>query len=234
MQKIGNDAVSNPTRNAAPSCRITTTQDGKVLSSPGYNFVFRRDDGFFARWGRTFQEDPDYSPYGPEIADIEISTICHGVGHPCRFCYKQNGPVGQNMSLATFKKILVRLPPTVTQIAFGIGDIDANPDLWDIFQHCREHDVVPNVTINGARMTSEHYDRLAVLCGAVAVSHYEDDVCFDAVQHLADAGLQQVNIHQIISKETYKDAERVIRAAKQDPRRTRAETPMNSTWWIRC
>lgn len=199
-------------------CHIHNTPDGKVLSSPGYNFVFRRADGFFARWGRTFKEDPDYSPYGPEIADIEVSTICHGVGQPCRFCYKQNGPVGQNMSLATFQKILACLPPTVTQIAFGIGDIDANPDLWDIFQHCRDKGVVPNVTINGARMTLDHYARLAWLCGAVAVSHYEDDVCFNAVQHLVAAGLQQVNIHQIISKETYEDAERVIRAVKQDPR----------------
>jgi len=156
---------------------ITNTPQVRTLQSPRYNYLFRKSDGFFARWGETKQHDPEYSPFGPEIADIEISTVCHGVGcKPCSFCYKSNTARGHNMRLDTFKRVFTALPPTVTQIAFGIGDIDANPDLWAILRHCREYDVVPNITINGDRMTDEHYQRLASLCGAVAVSHYNDDV----------------------------------------------------------
>ena len=123
------------------------------------------------------------------------------------------------MSLETFKTIFSKFPPTLTQIAFGIGDIDANPDLWDIFQHCRANGIIPNVTINGDRMTDERYQKLAELCGAVAVSRYKPvDVCYDAVQELSSRGLWQVNIHMLLSQETYMDCLDLIYDAKEDPR----------------
>ena len=58
------------------------------------------------------------------------------------------------------------------QIAFGIGSIDANPDMFPIFDYCRANGVVPNVTINGYNLTDEIATRLANTCGAVAVSFY--------------------------------------------------------------
>ena len=99
------------------------------------------------------------SVFGPEIADIEISTICHGIPPvgmdkpvPCKFCYKSNSGRGENMSLDTFKQIFHKFPRSLTQIAFGIGDIDSNPDLWNIMRYCRDNNyqfIVPNVTVNG-------------------------------------------------------------------------------------
>jgi len=55
----------------------------KKVRSNGYSYDFNKDTGFFARWGDTFDDDPTYSPFGPEILDIEISTICDG---GCSFC----------------------------------------------------------------------------------------------------------------------------------------------------
>jgi MoaA/NifB/PqqE/SkfB family radical SAM enzyme len=123
------------------------------------------------------------------------------------------------MSLETFQRVFEKLPPTLTQIAFGIGSIDANPDLWAIFQHCREHGVVPNVTINGDRMTDADYDRLVELCGAVAVSRYElKDVCYNAVQELTSRGMQQVNIHMVLAEETYGQCRELLQDAATDSR----------------
>jgi len=203
-----------------PICQITQSASMKALVSPKYNYIFQKKDGGFARWGATEEDDPDLSPFGPEIADIELSTACSGItGTPCKFCYKSNRPVGENMSLETFKKVFAALPPTLTQIAFGLGNIDANPDLWAIFSHCRENDIVPNVTINGARMTDDYYGALANLCGAVAVSRYDPkDVCYDAVEKLAEAGLEQVNIHQLLCEETYESCFELIEDVKTDPR----------------
>jgi MoaA/NifB/PqqE/SkfB family radical SAM enzyme len=175
-------------------------------------------NGDFVRYGRTIREDPLYGP-GPEIADIEISTTCHGINNkPCSFCYKSNTPRGENMSIETFKAVFANLPETVGQIAFGIGDIDGNPDIWKIFRHCRENKVVPNITINGARLTDHHVKMLAHFCGAVAVSRYEPDLCYNTVKRLTDAGLQQVNIHMLLSAQTYKECFKVISDAKEDPR----------------
>ena len=65
------------------------------------------------------------------------------------------------MSLETFKKLAAKLPRMVGQIAFGIGDIDSNPDMWKIFDHARSLKIVPNVTVNGAGITDEIAQRLA-------------------------------------------------------------------------
>jgi MoaA/NifB/PqqE/SkfB family radical SAM enzyme len=191
----------------------------KRLRTPGYNYNFDPKTGLFIRWGHTYDEDPFMSPYGPEIADIEISTVCSGIrGKPCKYCYKSNTSVGQNMSLETFKKVFHNLPKNIMQIAFGIGDVDGNPDMLKIFEYCRAHSVVPNVTINGDRLTTVIVHRLVNVCGAIAVSNHDKDVCYNAVKTLTDAGMEQVNIHQVVSKETINDCYEVIYDATVDPR----------------
>lgn len=167
------------------------------VSVPGYNLVFDRKTGFMARWGNSRDENPVFSPVGPEIADIEISTVCHGIGKtmenrvPCSWCYKSNTGTGENMSFEKFQSVLEKFPETLTQIAFGIGDIDGNPDLWRIMQLARDHGVIPNVTVNGMGVDETVAKRLAGLCGAVAISHYGDDLCFNAVDIIHKAKLKE-------------------------------------------
>lgn len=187
----------------------------KGFKSPYYNYIFNYATGFFMRWGKTLEEDPEYSPFGPEILDIEISTKC---SNGCSFCYKSNTDSGSYMTLETFKNIFKTFPKLLTQIAFGIGDIDASPDMWQIMDYCRENKVVPNITINGERMTEEYYKLLADKCGAVAVSHYNDDSCFSAVDSLSNLGMKQVNIHKLLSNETYEDCLELMKKTKSDKR----------------
>ena len=187
----------------------------KVLKSPSYNYYFDKQSGFFARWGKTKEDDPSFSPVGPEIADIEISTICHKA---CKFCYKSNTSKGKYMTLETFKVIFDKLPKTVTQIAFGIGDIDGNPDLYKIMKYCRDNKVIPNLTINGNRMKEADYKYLVELCGAVAVSCYDKDVCYNTIKKLTDLGLKQTNIHMLLSAQTYNDCFQLIYDSANDQR----------------
>ena len=90
----------------------------KVFKSLEYHFVFDMSNGFFARWGKNKEDDPEFSPFGPEILDLELSTICH---RGCKFCYKSNMAQGKNMSFDTFKIIFDKFPKQLTQIAFGVG-----------------------------------------------------------------------------------------------------------------
>jgi len=188
----------------------------RVCNTPQYNWRFNTETGFFMRWGKTLEDDPQFSPYGPEILDIEVSTICHGPGKPCPWCYKSNTAQGRNMSLETFKVVLDKIPKNLTQIAFGIGDIDSNPDLFDMFAWSRSKGVIPNVTINGWRMTDILYNKLARLCGAVAVSHYSDEECLNAVWELTSRGMDQVNIHKLLAKETLDECYKLIDLASKD------------------
>lgn len=188
---------------------IKKSKDLSTYKSDTYNWIFNSSTGFFARWGKTINDNPQVSPIGPEIADIEISTVCDGInGIPCTWCYKSNNSIGDNMTLSTFDKIVKTINPygNLKQIALGIGSIDANPDLVPILMYCREHNIVPNITVNGAKLENKfdgktYLEWLSSLCGAVAVSHYNDDICFNAVKALSDSNLKQINIHQILAAE---------------------------------
>ena len=81
----------------------------------------------------------------------------------------------QNLGkLEEFKVLFHKLPKTLTQIAFGIGDLqDLDAEMWKIFDYCRHNDyqeVIPNVTINGNFLTYDKAHKLKELMGAVAVS----------------------------------------------------------------
>jgi len=197
---------------------IVDTDKVKVLKSENYNFLFNKSDGFFARYGKTAEDDGDLNVSLPEIIDMEISTACHGVGTPCKFCYKSNTSKGEYMNFETFKKVFAKLPSSITQLAAGIGDIDSNPDIWKIFEYCRENSVIPNVTINGARMTSEYFDNLATYCGAVAVSVYDKNLTYNAIKELTDRGMKQINIHFMISEQSIYTAYEVINDMQTDSR----------------
>ena len=196
--------------------KIIENDKVKILKSENYNFVFNKRNGVFARWGKTEDDDPEFGL--AEIADIEISTICHGVGSACDFCYKSNTSQGGNMSLETYKQLLDKLKIPLTQVALGIGDIDGNPELWSIMKYTRECGIIPNITINGARMTSEHYDKLSELCGAVSVSLYDEDTTFNAVKELTDRGMKQINIHALVAEETYDKIKDLFKKTKTDER----------------
>jgi len=199
----------------------------EYLRSSEYNWMFNPKSGFFMRSGKTLDHDPDYSPLGPEIADIEVSTVCSGpFGTPCAWCYKSNTASGENMLLETFIKVFNNINPykNLTQIAFGVGDIDANPDLISMFEYCRENSVVPNITVNGARLYNRYkdgktfYEKIAELCGAVAVSHYGDNICFNAVKQFTDLGMTQCNIHKILAEDTLDECMDLLKKRQKDSR----------------
>jgi hypothetical protein len=125
------------------------------------------------------------------------------------------------MSLATFKQLFKTFPKTVTQIAFGITSVGSHPELFDIFQHCRDNHVIPNVTVNGSdNLTDEQVTKLVNVCGAMAISVVwpNQEKGFNLIKRLTDAGLKQCNIHFMISKQTIKNAYEVVKAMKEDPR----------------
>ncbi len=190
----------------------------KVIQSPGYNYIFNKANGFFARWGATKQEDPAMAPF-PEILDIEVTTICN---NGCPFCYKGNTKNGRNMSLDTFKGILDKMEyqgtPFLTQIAFGAdAGATSNPDLFDMMRYARSKGVVPNITV--ADITDSTADTLVELCGAVAVSRYANkNKCYDSVKKLTDRGFKQTNIHVMLSQETLAQVWETIKDYKDDER----------------
>jgi hypothetical protein len=192
----------------------------KIVRSKNYNYNFDFNTGYFARWGKTKEDDPEMSPL-PEILDFEITTSCTGPGGKlCSFCYKSNTPKGKNTSFETFKNVFDKIneEKILTQIAFGAdATCRSNPDIWKMMEYCRANKVIPNITV--ADIDDETADKLAVNCGACAVSRYADkNYCYNSVEKLVKRGMTQCNIHQMISKETLSQAYETIEDYHSDPR----------------
>ena len=200
-----------------------------------FHMLFLKRSGFTVKWGKTLKEDPPYCPFGPEIADIEITKMCRGIRDkegnraPCGHCYKSNSPSGSYMSFDTFKKIFYKIneSKTLTQIAFGV-DAEAsdvlNPDIWRIFNFCIEGGVTPNVTV--ADIDEYTAKKLVQRCGAVAVSYYglvDKNRCYDSVKLLVDEAEKinknmKINIHCLLSEETYDSVFELLEDRLKDPR----------------
>jgi len=190
----------------------------KICRSKLYNYEFDKRTGFTKTWGKTVDDDPIMAPANT-ILDIEISTVCN---KSCSFCYKGNSPNGgENMSLDTYKDIINKFPNQngvffLQQVALGIGSVEGNPDLFDILEYTRSTGIIPNLTINGKDISDEHIEKLASLTGSIAVSHYNDNDCFETIHRLAEAKrvdkatLKQINIHKMLSEETYESCTQLL------------------------
>ncbi len=206
--------------------------------SKNYNFNFNKKDGYFERWGKTTatEDDPDYSPFGPEILDLEISSSVRpedkhlydesrlvndgGCLGSCDFCYKSNGKFPTyNMNLDEFKTIISKMPKSLTQIAFGILNYRSNPDFIAMAKYSRSKGIIPNFTMHGLdNITEIEAKEISELFGACAVSCYNKNATYKTIKKLTDNGMDQVNIHYMISKETYDEAFNIIDDMKMDDR----------------
>ena len=208
-----------------------------------FHMMFRKSDGFTAKWGRTMDDDPTHCPWGNEIADIEITTACRGIRsidkatgktsvndcdrRVCDFCYKSNKPNGSYMPFDTFKAVFDKMnqPRTMTQIALGVdAECRTNPDVWRIMDYCNENGVTPNVTV--ADIGKETAENIVRRCGACAVSCYERNrnCCYDSIKLLTDEAKRQgkdsfkVNMHLLVSHETEKFVFEVLNDRLNDER----------------
>jgi len=191
----------------------------KAVKSGVYNFIFDKRTGLHMRWGRDADDDPEFGPVGPEILDLEISV--NGCPNMCPWCYKGNtNEKPTNMTFETFKKIVDKMPPCLTQIAFGITGVQTNPDFIRMLKYCYETGIVPNFTLSGIDLTDEIAKEIVRYIGAVAVSAYSHmkDLCYDTIRKFLDLGVKQTNMHLLVSAENLSFVYEVLDDIKKDER----------------
>jgi len=134
-------------------------------------------------------------------------------------CYKDNGVNREsiNMSFEQFKIIIDKMP-WLTQIAFGICDVDSNKDMIKMMEYAKIKSIIPNFTCNGNKVTTEFANKISKICGAVAVSIVNKENSYNAIKKFTDAGMSQVNVHYMLSQETYDRAFKIIDDMVSDSR----------------
>lgn len=134
----------------------------------------------------------------PLLIDVGIMGSCL---NSCSFCYQ--GPTKEpHMTFENFKTIIDQVKDHTNQVALGgRGDPNLHPQFKEIVEYSRSNGVVPNYTTSGRNLTDEQIE-ISKICGAVAVSAYDRDFTYDALERLMNANIK-TNIHMIFTRESF-------------------------------
>lgn len=170
-----------------------------------YELLFQSSTGLEILQGINGNPDP-FSLCLPSLLDVGVMGTCQ---NRCTFCYQ--GRIQQpNMKLSDFMSIIDYIKVHTNQVALGgRGDPNKHPHFKEMLEYCRKNNVVPNYTTSGIDLTEDEIE-ISKMCGAVAVSEYEKDFTYNAIQKFLDAGIK-TNIHQILHKGTFNKCLSIIR-----------------------
>ena len=169
----------------------------KSFKNDEYEILFNTHSGLEITRGINGHDDP-FSMQMASLLDIGVMGTCK---HKCVFCY-QGHTDRPNMTLSDFKSIIDETCYHVNQVALGgRGDPNHHENFGEIIEYCRSKNVVPNYTTSGIGITDEQIE-ISKMCGAVAVSDYEQPYTYKALDSLIEAGVK-TNIHQIFSSESF-------------------------------
>lgn len=158
--------------------------------------VLKEKDGF---------EEPFYLEF-PSLLDIGIMGNCQ---NKCSFCY-QGDYQQPNMKLEHFKLIIDQIKDKTMQIALGgRGDPNKHENFKEIIEYSVINNVVPSYTTSGNNLKDEEVE-ISKKCGAVAVSNYNKDFTYLALQKFMDAKIK-TNIHYVVTSETIDNAINLIK-----------------------
>lgn len=177
----------------------------KIIETGRYVIIFNVENGKEIMFGKRDFPDPFILDY-PNLIDIGIMGHCP---NKCKFCY-QGGQEQPNMRLEDFRRIIDESKTYTNQVALGgRGDPNLHENFGEIVGYARENVVVPNYTTSGLGLTSEHIE-ISKMCGAVAVSDYDQDFTHSALQRLMDSDIK-TNLHFLLSKESLEKAVNILK-----------------------
>jgi MoaA/NifB/PqqE/SkfB family radical SAM enzyme len=154
--------------------------------------------GLFARGDLANGVRPEWSPMGPDLADIHITDYCPMT---CDYCYRESDPSkSTHMTVVDFRNILMAMRRTVNQIAIGGGSPQHHPQFIEILETAHHMGIVPSYTTNGLDMTDEILEASKKFCGAVAVSMHNFEFAIKTVKRMIAYGVPTA-IHVILSRD---------------------------------
>lgn len=169
-----------------------------------YEVYFNSNTGVEVLRGCNGNLDP-FSTDLPLMIDVGVMGHCE---NKCAICY-QGHKSENNMRLEDFKLLIDQVKGHVNQVALGgRGDPNHHPDFQKIVEYARKNDVVPNYTTSGIGLTHEQIE-ISKICGAVAVSDYEAEYTYAAINKFILAGIK-TNMHIVLSRATVAKAIKIL------------------------
>jgi len=170
-----------------------------------YIIIFNRKTGQEILSGVNGNPDP-FILESPNMIDVGIMGHCL---NRCKICY-QGDNQEPNMKLEDFREIMIQTGKHVNQVALGgRGDPNLHENFKEILECCHEYGVVPNYTTSGNNLTDEQVEITKKYCGAVAVSNYDKDFTYVAIDKFLKVNMK-TNIHFVLTRDSFVDAIKII------------------------
>lgn len=182
----------------------TPLRFNRYFSNNDYEMFYDTNLGVEIIRGINGKSDP-FSLELPSLLDIGIMGHCI---HKCYFCYQ--GHINEpNMKLEDFKFIIDQVKHHTNQVALGgRGDPNQHENFREIVEYARRNNVVPNYTTSGIGLTDEQIE-ISKLCGAVAVSDYDKDYTYEAIDRFINADVK-TNIHLLFTQGTFDKCVKIL------------------------
>lgn len=180
----------------------------KVVKDDKYIIIFNTETGQEILTGTGGNPDPFVLEY-PSLIDCGIMGHCL---NDCPTCYQGNN-TQSHMSLENFKLIVDQSKNYTNQIAVGgHGDPNLHPQFKEMIEYAKLNTVewknnsiiIINYTTSGNNLSDDQVE-ISKMCGAVAVSDYDQPFTYSAINRFLNAGIK-TNIHFIFSSERFERA----------------------------
>jgi hypothetical protein len=177
----------------------------KQIKTEKYEILFDGLNGVEIMSGINGNPDP-FILDSPNMIDIGIMGHCT---NNCKICYQGDLNI-PNMKFEDYKSIINQTKDHINQVALGgKGDPNKHEEFENILLYSRLNNVVPNYTTSGNGLTDEEVYITKMYCGAVAVSNYNQDFTYTAINKFIEKKMK-TNIHFVVSQETFTDAIRIM------------------------
>lgn len=151
--------------------------------------------------GKDTGVDPFMRSY-PALIDIGIMAHCKNASLCPVDCYQNRYKGAENMTLDDFKSIIDQIKGKVMQVALGgAGSPNEHENFAEIMEYAHKNGVIPNYTTSGIGLTDEMVQITKDFAGAVAVSFYNQDYTYKAIDMFLKAGVK-TNIHYVLGEDS--------------------------------
>lgn len=156
------------------------------------------DQGLYKEDKFKIKEIDMMEPEFPENIDLKITNYCE---NNCKFCYAKSNKEGKHADIDFIKSIITQMHPN-TEIAIGGGNALTHPDLLEILEYAKEHNVICNITlkdidiINNKELIKKLYQDN--LIKALGVSPTTINTICDAIEILNSGSYRPFVLHAIL------------------------------------
>jgi radical SAM protein with 4Fe4S-binding SPASM domain len=141
---------------------VHENKEVKIVRSPGYNLFYQKSNQQGVRCGRTKEEDPDFSPFGPESVTIDTSCPLPGGGY-------------QHLKPQIFKEVIRAIENPCLCWVTIISEGRTNPNIKSFIETLVEKGITPRVLVERSRVSDLQY--LEDLCGISELDQEEKIGC---------------------------------------------------------